>query len=228
MKIKRWIIIGVLLVAGVLGGWFFTDRYQRDGKLILSGLKEKVTVLRDEKGMAYLYAQSMDDALLAQGFVTAQDRLFQMELTRLFSEGRLGEMAGKEARAIDIRMRTIGFFRQAQKHARLLDAPTRRNFQRYLDGINTYIKKSPGSFPVEFKLAGIQPQPWRIEDALAIMYYMSWNSSANLQTEIIAQMLVDKIGLEKAREIFPLNINPDDHKNPRADFQEIEPETLSA
>ena len=90
MKIKLWIIIGVLLVAGALGGWFFTNRYQRDGKLNLSGLKEKVTVLRDEKGMAYIYAQSMDDALLAQGFVTAQDRLFQMELTRLFSEGRLG------------------------------------------------------------------------------------------------------------------------------------------
>ena len=146
MKIRRWIIIGVLLVAGIIGGWFFTNRYQRDGELILSGLKEKVTVLRDEKGMAYIYAQSMDDALLAQGFVSAQDRLFQMELTRLFSEGRLGEMAGKEARAIDIRMRTIGFFRQAQKHARLLDAPTRRNFQRYLDGINTLHQKNPRVF----------------------------------------------------------------------------------
>jgi len=86
MKIRLWIIIVILLVAGVLvGEWFLIDRYQKDGELTLSGLKEKVTVLRDEKGMAYIYAQSMDDALLAQGFVTAQDRLFQMELTRLFS-----------------------------------------------------------------------------------------------------------------------------------------------
>jgi acyl-homoserine lactone acylase PvdQ len=70
--------------------------------------------------------------------------------------------------------------------------------QRYIDGVNTYPKENPGSFPLEFKLADLKPQPWRIEDALAIMYYMSWGSSANLQTEIIAQMLVDKIGLEKA------------------------------
>jgi len=215
MKIKLWIIIGILLVAGALGGWFLIDRCQKDGELTLSGLKEKVTVLRDEKGMAFIYAQSMDDALLAQGFVTAQDRLFQMELARLFSSGRLSEMAGNEAKPIDIRMRTIGFFRQAQKHARLLDAPTRRNFQRYVDGINIYIKEGARTFPLEFKLAGIQPQPWRIEDALTIMYFMSWGSSANLQTEIIAQMLVDKIGLEKAKAIFPININPDDNLKTR-------------
>jgi len=215
MKIKLWIIIGILLVAGALGGWFLIDRCQKDGELTLSGLKEKVTVLRDEKGMAFIYAQSMDDALLAQGFVTAQDRLFQMELTRLFSSGRLCEMAGKEAKPIDIRMRTIGFFRQAQKHARLLDAPTRRNLQRYVDGINLYIKEGARTFPLEFKLAGIQPQPWRIEDALAIMYFMSWGSSGNLQTEIIAQMLVEKLGLEKAKAIFPLNINPDDNHKTR-------------
>ncbi len=210
MKIRLGIIIVVLLAAGVLGGWFLTHRIQTDGKLTLPGLKDKVTVLRDEKGMAYIYAKDMDDALMAQGFVTAQDRIFQMELTRLFSSGRLCEMAGKDARAIDIRMRTIGFFRQAQKHARLLDASTKKKFQRYVDGINAYIKERPGSLPLEFKLAGIKPQPWRIEDTLAIMYYMSWGSSANLQTEIIAQMMVEKIGLEKTKEIFPLNVNPDD------------------
>ena len=202
-------------MVGIFSGWFLANRYQKDGAFTLSGLKEKVTVLRDEKGMAYIYAQSLDDALLAQGFVTAQDRLFQMELTRLFSSGRLCEMAGEEAKPIDIRMRTIGFFRQAQKHARLLNAPTRRILQRYVNGINIYIQKGARTFPLEFKLAGFQPQPWRIEDALAIMYYMSWGSSANLQTEIITQMLVDKIGLEKAKEIFPLNINPDDHKTLR-------------
>ena len=64
----------------------------------MAGLTGKVTVFRDEKGMAYLYAQTLDDALLAQGFITAQDRLFQMELTRLFSSGRLSEMAGKEGK----------------------------------------------------------------------------------------------------------------------------------
>ena len=209
MKIRKWSAVLCILFLYCLAGCSALNRYQRAGDLSLSGLKEKVNVLRDEKGMAYLYAQNMDDVLFAQGFVSAQDRLFQMELTRLFASGRLSEMAGEETKGLDIRMRTIGFFRNAQRHAPLLDEPTRRNLQRYVDGINACIRENPESIPLEFKLSGIAAQPWRIEDALTIMYYMSWGSSANLGTEIIAQMLVEKLGMEKAREIFPLNINPD-------------------
>lgn len=210
MKIRKWLNGLLILMICGLCGCSALNRYQKDGQIRLSGLKEKVTVLRDEKGMPYIYAQNMDDALFSQGFVTAQDRLFQMELLRLLSSGRICELAGPEARAMDVRMRTIGLFRNAQKHALLLDEPTRQGFQRYLDGINTYISQSPETLPLEFKLSGITPRPWRIEDGLAIMYFMGWGSSANLGTEIIAQMLIEKLGREKAREIFPLNINPDD------------------
>jgi penicillin amidase len=159
--------------------------------------------------MAYIYARNLEDALFAQGFVTAQDRLFQMELTRLFASGRLTELAGEEAKALDIRTRTIGFYRNAQKHVALLDGPTRKSIQRYVEGINSYLKENPKTLPFEFKLSGIIPQPWRLEDVLAIMYFISWDTSANLKTEIIAQMLIEKLGSEKAREIFPLTINPD-------------------
>jgi penicillin G amidase len=212
MKFNRWPVVLLILVAVILGACSTLNRFQREGEISLQGLQKKVTVLRDEKGMAYIYAQNMDDALFAQGFVTAQDRLFQMELTRLFASGRLSELAGDEAKALDIRMRTIGFFRNAQRHVSLLDASTRKNLQRYVDGINRYLKESPETFPLEFKLSGITPHPWGLEDVLAIMYYISWDTSANLKTEIIAQMLIEKLGVDLAREIFPLNINPDDHK----------------
>jgi len=65
--------------------------------------------------MAYIYAQNMDDLNLAQGFVTAQDRLFQMELTKLFASGRITELVGDKARGLDTRMRTLGFYRNAEK-----------------------------------------------------------------------------------------------------------------
>jgi penicillin G amidase len=215
MKVNRWPVVLLILVAVTLGACSSLNRFQRGGEISLQGLQEKVTILRDEKGMAYIYARNMDDALFAQGFVTAQDRLFQMELTRLFASGRLSELAGDESKALDIRMRTIGFFRNAQKHASLLDASTRKRFQQYIDGINRYLKESPETFPLEFRLSGITPQPWSLEDVLAIMYTVSWDTSANLKTEIIAQMLIEKLGVEKAREIFPLNINPDDQKKVR-------------
>ena len=128
----------------------------------------------------------------------------------MFAAGRISELAGEKAVALDTRMRTIGFYRHAQNKAQLLDPESRRFFQKYIDGVNTFIKTRPESHHLEFKLAGIKPTPWSIADSLAIVYYMSWDTSANLDTEIIAQMLVDKLGPKRAGEIFPLNINPDD------------------
>jgi penicillin amidase len=187
------------------------NRYQDTGSLNLPGLQKPVTVMRDEKGMAYIKAENMPDALMAMGFVTAQDRLFQMELTKLFSEGRIGELVGVKAEILDARMRALGFHRQAAKQAQMLNQDTRNHFQKYLDGVNAFIQDHQDSHPLEFKLAGIKPTNWEIADSLAVYFYMSWNSSANMQTEIITQMLVDKLGPEKAAEIFPLNINPDDN-----------------
>ena len=186
------------------------NKYTKDGNLPLPGLKQPVTVQRDEKGMAYIYAQNLEDLYLAQGFVTAQDRLFQMELTRLFASGRISELAGEKARKLDLRMRTLGFHRHAKKHAALLNAETRMFMQKYVDGVNAFIETRPENIHLEFKLAGLKPSPWDITDSLTIYYYMGWGSAANVQSEILAQMLIEKLGPVKAAEIFPLNINPDD------------------
>ncbi|MBP1742009.1 MAG: penicillin amidase [Deltaproteobacteria bacterium] len=214
MKTPRRLLLALLLLAFGISACSFLNSFQSEGTLVLPGLKAPVTVHRDEKGMAHIYAQDMHDAVMAQGFVTAQDRLFQMELTRLVATGRICEMAGEEARPLAIRMKTIGFLRNARKHAALLEPETRSFFQKYLDGVNAFIQLRPKEHHLEFKLAGIKPTPWSIEDSLAVAYLMSWDSAANLETEIIAQMLVEKLGPEKAKEIFPLNLNPDEPPGP--------------
>jgi penicillin amidase len=214
----------ILLLVAVIGVVFLINpfgasplnKYTKDGNLPLPGLKEPVTVHRDEKGMAYIYARNTEDLLLTQGFVAAQDRLFQMELTRLFASGRIGELAGEKAKGLDVRMRTLGFYRNAKKHAALLDNENRTFLQKYVDGVNAFIATRPESIHLEFKLAGINPSPWAIEDSLTILYYMGWGSAANLKSEIVAQMLVEKLGPAKAAEIFPININPDDEPGPGA------------
>jgi len=222
--LRKWIFLLLIIISIQLAGCSLLNRYQKKGNLNLSGLKEPVTVLRDDKGMAYIYARNIYDAFMAQGFVTAQDRLFQMELTRLFATGRISELAGEKGKAIDIRMRTIGLYRNAKKHAKILDKKTRLFFQKYLDGVNAYIKTRSDTHHLEFRLAGIKPGPWTIADSLAIAYYMGWDSAANLHTEVITQMLVEKVGLERAREIFPLNINPDDFPKERNEAQDINQE----
>ena len=206
------IVIGIIAVVVIINpfGPSPLNKFTKDGNLTIPGLTAPVTVHRDEKGMAYIYAQNMDDLSLAQGFVTSQDRLFQMELTKLFASGRITELVGDKARGLDTRMRTLGFHRNAEKHVELLSNETRDYLQKYVDGVNAFINTRPGNIHLEFKLAGLEPTLWTIADSLTILYYMGWNSSGNAGSEIIAQMLIEKLGPSRAAEIFPLTINPDD------------------
>ncbi|MCP4717843.1 MAG: penicillin acylase family protein, partial [Desulfobacteraceae bacterium] len=188
---------------------FFND-FQKKGALNIPGLKDRVTIKRDANGMAYIKAQNLDDALMAQGFVTAQDRLFQMQLTRLFAQGRICELAGEVAKKLDIRMRTIGLDRMAEKQAGILNDKTKNHFQKYVDGINAFIDICPKDVHLEFKLAGIDPEKWKVDDSLGLLYYMGYSTAANLNTEIVSQMLLETLGYEKASQIMPININADD------------------
>lgn len=204
------LLLCLLLLAGCAG----FNRYPTGGSLILNDLASPVKVIRDEKGMAYIHATTLDDAMRALGYIAAQDRLFQMTLTRLFAQGRISELVGDMAKGLDIRHRTLGFHRQAEVLAENLAPEDRRLLENYIAGINAYIQTGADSFPLEFKLAGIAPEPWTAADSLSILYYMSWDSSADLKSEIITQMLVERLGDARAREILPLTVNPDDEGHP--------------
>ncbi|TFH42653.1 MAG: penicillin acylase family protein [Chrysiogenales bacterium] len=210
---KKIVIAAVcIVVIAVISGFLLVRRaarIQTSGEIRVEGLDSPVTVIRDEKGMPFIYAKSIPDALRAQGFIAAQDRLFQMELSRMMSQGRISELAGEMAKNLDIKMRALGFLKYGKKHAAILSPKSRDYFNRYLEGVNRYIETRKGEFPLEFTLAGITPGPWTIEDSLALLYYMGWTMSANIQTEMISQMLNEKLGAERARELLPLNINPD-------------------
>jgi len=102
------IVINAGFVCLMIFGCSFLNDYQDSGQLSLKGLKAPVKVMRDEKGMAYIYAQNADDAFMAHGFVTAQDRLFQMEFLRRLAQGRISEFAGQQARALSSGPLAIG------------------------------------------------------------------------------------------------------------------------
>ncbi|MFA5906088.1 MAG: penicillin acylase family protein, partial [Desulfobacula sp.] len=227
---KYSLVILICLFACGLIAFFYLpslNDYQTKGELQLKGLKDKVLIQRDENGMAYVHAQNTDDAIMAQGFVTAQDRLFQMQLTRLVIQGRVCELAGPAAKNLDIRMRTIGLYRMAQKQDSILDDKTRAFFQKYVDGINAFIDVCPKDVHAEFKLAGIKAEKWDVADSLGILYYMGYSTAANLGTEISAQMLLETLGYETAARLMPVNINADDPGD-TGGFAMPPKETLSA
>lgn len=210
--IRRVCVAVVLLVVCCVILLLFLPQlndYQDDGQLNFTGLNHPVTVTRDDSGIAYIHAENIEDLFFAQGVVTAQDRLFQMQMTRMYYEGRISEFAGGKARDLDVRMRTIGIPRMAKKQGQILNSTLRKQFQHYVDGINAFITNCPDDLALEFQFAGIEPDLWQVEDCLGVLFYMGYSTAANLSTEIISQMLLDTLGYEKTAMLLPLNINVD-------------------
>ena len=217
-KLLKWLVgVVVLLLLAALGLWWYAphlNSYQTEGTLSLPGLSAPVKVLRDAKGMAYIHAANLEDASLAHGFITAQDRLFQMEVIRRLATGRICELAGEKARPLALHYLTLGFMRNARRLEAKLTPGSRRFMESYLAGVNHFIATRQDEYPLEFKLAGIKPTPWTVADSMAMQLFMSWGSSGNLKTEAAAQMIVDKVGLPRARQIFPLTANPEEAAPP--------------
>jgi len=160
MKVKLG--IGLLMGVGIVLGffyWFPINTYQTEGKIQIQSLQSEARVIRDEKGMAYVYAENLDDVLKVQGYVMAQDRFFQMTLTKLMVSGRISELAGKETIALDTRMRTFGFYRNAKKHVTLLNEETRKMLEAFAQGVNAFVEHSE-ELHLEFRLAGLAPEQW--------------------------------------------------------------------
>lgn len=210
----RRILPGITLFVITLlaGGYVWVreaDQYQHDGAMKLSVLKAPVRVVRDEQGVPYIYAQSLDDAFRAQGFVTAQDRLLQIEFSRYLAHGRLAELIGEAGLRSDIPLRVAGIPRQARRHAALLQGEERRRRELYLEGLNAYIREHADDYPVSLRILGITAQPWTLEDSVTLSYFLNWSSSANLDTELISQAILDRVGPERAAQISQLTVNPD-------------------
>src|SRR6516225_3735029 len=162
----------LLTLVLVLGGWgYWRVRRclpQLDGTVRVAGLTAPVTVLRDAHGVPHLRAQSLDDLLYAQGYVTAQDRLFHMDLSRRLAEGEVAEIVGERALRLDIEARTLGIPKVLERAAAEADEQSRKLMNAYVRGVNTYISTHTTSLPVEFAILHYQPRPWRVVDSIAV------------------------------------------------------------
>ncbi|MDO8418396.1 MAG: penicillin acylase family protein [Rubrivivax sp.] len=186
-----------------------------DGELGLPGLTDKVRVLRDEYGIPYIFAANTPDLIRAQGFVTAQDRIFQMEGYRAIATGRLAEAIGDAGLANDRQIRLLGLTRNAARHAKLLSPEAREFLGWYAEGMNAYITGHANDLPLELGLAGFTARPWTLDDMVTVLHYVNWSQAANVKAELVMQQLVDKFGADKAAsDLAPINVNPDRQRQP--------------
>jgi penicillin G amidase len=198
------------------------------GTLQARGLQQAVEVLRDRWGVAHIYAQNQHDLFFAQGFVAAQDRLFQMELWKRAGQGRLAEIVGPSALPRDVNARLLRYRGDMQREYESYSPDAKEILQAFADGINSYIgglsaSGGPG-LPVEFALAGFAPDSWHPEDCLNRM--AAFSMTGNAFSELEHAQAVAAVGAAEASKVFRFDPTISLDPAPGLDFTGLSRELL--
>jgi penicillin G amidase len=194
------VIIGLIIITGIKRGAI----PQYKGELVVQGLGSEVTVYRDERGMPHIYAANEHDLYFSVGYVTAQERLWQMDLIRRATTGRLSEIFGESYVNTDLFLRCLDMTTKSRKVLSNEDPVIISYMQAYTDGVNAFIKTAGKKLSPEFRILSYKPDPWKIEDIANIIGYMGWDlASDNLAADLFNYRLVQKFGIEKAGELIP-------------------------
>jgi penicillin amidase len=198
------ILLAVLvLVAGGLVFFIRRPLPQTRGTAHVPGLKGQVEIVRDRWGVAHIYADSADDLFFAQGYIHAQDRLWQMELQRRAATGRLSEITGEPTLEMDRWFRVVGLHRAAHAELEVLDDEIRRILEAYSAGVNAYMASRPGHLSLEFGLLRFEPEPWRPLDSVCMAKVLAWTLSCNWPSELIRARLAARLGADLAADLEP-------------------------
>jgi penicillin amidase len=203
LRVFYWIFAIAVIAVGAVAWWFvYRPLPQIDGAASLPGLQQEVTVERDQWGVPHIRAASVEDMVEAQGYVMAQDRLWQMDLLRRVARGQLSEILGSSTVAIDRDFRTLGFGRAAERDVALLDAETRRLMEAYARGVNKFMEQHQKNLPLEFSLLGYKPQPWQTSDTLAISGYMYRTLTDTRERELNRAKVMELAGTDRSKDLF--------------------------
>lgn len=197
---------------------------QLDGDINILGLKEPVEVARDTWGIPHIYAKNQDDLFFAQGFITAQDRLFQIDLWRRTGLGQTAELFGEQAIDADRFARLMLYRGDMQAEWKSYAPDTEAIATAFVAGINAYIDHTADKLPIEFQILGVKPAKWQPQDILSRMSGIIMTS--NWQREVARARLIAAVGFEKAREIAPTDPPVEFAPPPGLDLADITPNIL--
>ena len=176
---------------------------QTSGTMAAPGLRAPVEILRDRWGVPHIYARNNADLFFAQGYVHAQDRLWQMELQRRTGHGQLAELLGPIALESDRFLRTLGFGRVARQEAAAMSGAEHEAVTTYCGGVNAFLDANKRRLPVEFTLLRCRPRPWEPADIFAFGKVMALNLSLNWTSEVLRARIVAALGEDRAAALDP-------------------------
>ena len=239
-RILLWILLPVLLLLLIASATFYRLAHsalpQLDGTLSVPGLSAPVTVTRDARGIPTIEAANLDDLFFAQGYVTAQDRLWQMDGMRRFAAGELSEILGPDYIKNDREQRILGMRQAAHKVIEAASPENRTRFEDYARGVNAYIDSHRDRLPLEFRLLRYTPKPWTAMDSTVVAAQMvkDLNHNPNL---LWREKILAKLGPELTADLYP-NSSMHDHPptaaaprleaNPDSDEEDDDPPSPSS
>jgi penicillin amidase len=198
-----WIAaILVLVVASAIGWFVYRPLPQLEGSVVVPGLNSEVTVERDNWGVPHIRASSVEDLAEAQGYVTAQDRLWQMDLLRRVARGQLSEVLGPATLEIDKDFRVLNFGRAADRDMGMMGPEARKILEAYARGVNRFIEQHATKLPIEFTLLNYKPRPWQPTDALVIGCYMYRSLTDTRVVEMGRAIVTVKVSPELAKDLY--------------------------
>jgi len=217
MKIIKRILSGllILLILATIAGFAFVRHlghraipdYNND--LSLKGLHAPVEVYRDNYAIPHIYADDEHDLYLAVGYLMAEDRLWQMDMLRHVTEGRLSEILGKSFVDTDLLLRALRFSEKSERILAQTDPATREALDAFTDGVNQYMENNKRRLPPEFGILRYKPEKWEPFHSLNMVGYMAWDLKAGW-SEIILSTLQKSIDSVRYQQILPdlLRIQP--------------------
>ncbi|MBI2677571.1 MAG: penicillin acylase family protein [Candidatus Koribacter versatilis] len=215
LRIASTLLLIVLLASAGVATWFYSVAHaslpQLDGKLALRGLSAPVTVTRDHIGVPHIVAATDDDLFFAQGFVTAQDRLWQMDINRRFAAGEMSEVFGAaffgaDMLKLDRAQRTLMLRPVAQRALAALPARERSQLEAYARGVNALIEQQRArhQFPIEFRLLGYEPKVWTAEDCMVVVLNLVESLNHGYYADDLArERVAAKVPAELLKDLYP-------------------------
>jgi penicillin amidase len=215
LRIIGFVLGLVLLVVLGICAWFYSMARsalpQLDGKVRVAGLSAPVRVIRDAHGAPTIEATNFDDLFFTQGYVTAEDRLFQMDGMRRFAGGELAEILGSDFEKHDRQQRILGLRAMAKKTAENAPPETRAHFEAYARGVNAYIETHRDRLPLEFRILRYSPKPWTPEDSMVIGMQMVEDLSTSPRHALMREKILAKLGPELTADLY---VNSSWHDRP--------------
>jgi penicillin amidase len=203
-------LLAILLVAAVAGVLWLRAAAraalpQLDGDLHVAGLSAPVMVRRDAHGVPHIEAANENDLFIAQGYVTAQDRLWQMDVLRRNSNGELAEVFGRSQLAHDRAQRVLQIRRTAQRIYANLPAQDRARLDAYARGVNLYIEQHQDALPPEFRLLFYRPRPWTGEDSVSVGLSMVQGLDTHFESKLTRERIAAKLNNPKLEaDLYPV------------------------